>query len=474
MLAGSVLVNLILTIIILFVSLKLKQGSMNQDTSVLKEIVFKQIAEANEKTEKKINEELKESRKENYEISSKNREELSKSLLSFSENIQSQITQSIQLQQTFNKDTNDNIKQMINKNEKQMDNIRNTLESSITKLQENNIRKLDENKEKTSKTISEGLNEVRNILELNISKLQEDNSKKLEEMRMTVDEKLNNTLEQRLGEKFKLVSERLEQVHTGLGEMKTLATGVGDLKKVLSNVKTRGIWGEIQLGNILEQTMTPDQYVENFATKKNSAERVEFAIKFPSKQDSKKYVYLPIDSKFPNDIYERLVDAQESGNVELVREAVKQLESRIKAEAKTINEKYISPPVTTDFGVLFLPTESLYAEVLKINGLLEFLQNTYRITVAGPTTMAALLNSFQMGFRTLAIEKRSSEVWDTLGKVKTEFGKFGDILEKTKKKLQAATNEIEVATRKTRTIERSLRDVQELPTNENEFIALAD
>lgn len=610
-------------------------GSSSKDIDLLKETLIKQISETGSDTQKNINAELKDSRKENYDIASKNREELSKSINNFTDNIQARIAENAQLQQTINKDTNETVRKMVSSSENQMENIRKTLEERISALQESNIQKLEEskektnttladglrdirstfdqkiqsfenkldkltttnaekmkgmtetlestlgslqkengvkleeNKEKTSKTIRDGLQEVRNVfdqkiqsfegklekltssnegkmkdmtetLESNLTSLQkengikleenkektsktikdglqeirnvfdqkiqsfegklekltssnedkmktmtetlenklntlrQENSKKLEEMRLTVDEKLNSTLEQRLGEKFKLVSDRLEQVHNGLGEMKALATGVGDLKKVLTNVKTKGIWGEIQLGNILEEVLTTDQYVENVATKKNSNDRVEFAIKIPSKQDSDKFLYLPVDSKFPNEIYESLVEAQDSGNVGAVKESIKQLETRIKLEAKTIHDKYISPPDTTDFAVLFVPTESLYAEILKIQGLVEFLQNTYRVTVTGPTTMAAFLNSLQMGFRTLAIQKRSSEVWETLGKVKNEFGKFGDIIEKTKKKLQEASNNMDKVATRTRAIQRNLIKVEELPVEEKEFSELLE
>ena len=242
------------------------------------------------------------------------------------------------------------------------------------------------------------------------------------------------------------MSDRLEQVYKGLGEMRSLATGVGDLKKVLSNVKTRGTWGEIRLGNILEQILTPDQYDVNVVTKKGSSDRVEFAVRLPGQgKDKTKVVWMPIDSKFPQEDYQRLLDAQEAADKELAEKSVKSLETRIKAEAKFIREKYIDPPHTTDFGVMFLPVEGLYAEVLRRPGLCDFLQREYRIVVTGPTTLAALLNSLQMGFRTLAIEKRSSEVWELLGTVKTEFGRFGDVLAKTKKKLQEASTSIDKA-----------------------------
>ncbi|WP_455577687.1 DNA recombination protein RmuC [Anaerosinus sp.] len=300
--------------------------------------------------------------------------------------------------------------------------------------------------------------------------LQNDNNNQLEEMRKVVDEKLHATLEKRLGESFQLVSERLEQVHKGLGEMKTLANGVGDLKRVLSNVKTRGIWGEFQLDNLLEQILTIEQYEKNVATIPNSCERVEFAIKLPGKHIHEGSVWLPIDAKFPQEDYQRLLDAQDKADTALIEECAKSIENRIKSEAKDIKNKYVCVPYTTEFAILFLPIEGLYAEVLRRPGLCEFLMQKYKIIVTGPTTLAALLNSLQIGFRTLAIEKRSSEVWSILGAVKTEFGKFGDLLEKTNKKLQEASNVIDTAARKTRTIERKLKTVEELPVDESNYI----
>jgi DNA recombination protein RmuC len=312
------------------------------------------------------------------------------------------------------------------------------------------------------------LTSLRETVETQLKSLQADNSAKLEQMRATVDEKLHATLEQRLGESFKLVSERLELVHKGLGEMQTLAAGVGDLKKVLSNVKTRGTFGEIQLGSLLEQILTPEQYATNIATRPGSSERVEFAIRLPGRDPVEGgEVWLPIDAKFPQEDYLRLVEAQEQGNPEAVAEAGKQLERQVKLMAAAIRDKYLDPPHTTDFGLMFLPTEGLYAEVLRRPGLSEQLQRDFRVIVSGPTTLAALLNSLQLGFRTLAIEKRSSEVWKLLGAVKSEFGKFGDILEKTKKKLDEASNSIDAATVRTRSIERKLREVEVLPTGES-------
>lgn len=308
--------------------------------------------------------------------------------------------------------------------------------------------------------------EIRTTIEQRLKDIETNNATKLEEMRRTVDEKLHATLEQRLGESFKQVSDRLEQVHRGLGEMQTLAAGVGDLKKVLTNVKTRGTWGEVQLEALLEQLLTADQYAKNVATVPKSADRVEFAIKLPGRQDPEGVavpVWLPIDAKFPREDYERLIEAQERGDPVAVEEASRALEGRIRAEARAISEKYVAPPHTTDFALLFLPTEGLYAEVLRRPGLTDTLQRDYRVTIAGPTTLTALLNSLQMGFRTLAIEKRSSEVWHVLGAVKTEFGKFGDVLAKTKSQLETVTRSIEAAETRTRMMNRKLRDVEALP-----------
>jgi len=310
------------------------------------------------------------------------------------------------------------------------------------------------------------MDKMREGVDAQLKAIQEDNGKKLEEMRKTVDEKLHETLEKRLGESFKLVSDRLEQVHKGLGEMQTLASGVGDLKRVLTNVKTRGTWGEIQLGNLLEQVMAPDQYAQNVVTIPGSNDRVEFAIKLPGRDKEGTIVWLPIDAKFPQEDYQRLLEAQEQANVVMAEEAGKALENRVKNEAKDIAAKYISVPHTTEFGILFLPTEGLYAEVLRRPGLFDILLREYRVVISGPTTLAALLSSLQMGFRTLAIERRSSEVWSLLGAVKTEFGKFGDLLDKTGKKLQEAGNTIDNAARRSRAIERKLKDVQELPQAE--------
>ena len=391
---------------------------------------FTALANKQQRLEGVIKDEITSNRQETAQSARQARQELGTALKLSSDSLQQRLTENIRMQ----KDQLDSFSKQL---------------MAMTKLNE------------------EKLEAMRKTMETQLQALQEDNTRKLEQMRATVDEKLQGTLDKRLGESFKQVSERLEQVYKGLGEMRTLATGVGDLKKVLTNVKTRGTWGEIRLSHILEQILTPDQYDVNVATKKNSNERVEFAIKLPGqKADKEKIIWMPIDSKFPQEDYQRLMDAQEAADKELAEKSIKNLEMRIKAEARHIKEKYLDPPNTTDFGIMFLPVEGLYAEVLRRPGLCDTLQREHRIVVTGPTTLAALLNSLQMGFRTLAIEKRSSEVWQLLGVVKTEFGKFGDVLAKTKKKLQEAGHTIDKAEIRTRAIARKLRKVQEVPLTE--------
>lgn len=354
----------------------------------------------------------------------KNREELSKSLFSFKDSINSSIIEISKVQQKQLSDFSNQLSHLIDSNKLNLD-------------------------------------KMRDSIQIQLSSLQSDNNKELEKMREVVNEKLHSTLEKRLGDSFKIVSDRLEIVHKGLGEMQTLASGVGDLKKILTNVKTRGTWGEIQLENILNQILTAEQFEKNFAVNKNSAERVEFAIKIP--HNDREFIFLPIDSKFPLEDYHRfsnLEDGQDGNDL------LKQLEARIKFEAKTIKEKYIKPPITTDFAILFLPTEGLYSEIVKRPGLFETLQNEYRVIVAGPWTLAAILNSLRIGFRTLAIEKRTGEVWKLLGDIKGEFTKFGDLLDKTHKKLAEASDAIEGASKRSRKIEKKLENVELLPAQE--------
>jgi DNA recombination protein RmuC len=317
---------------------------------------------------------------------------------------------------------------------------------------------------------------IRNTVEQRLTELQKDNNQKLEKMRETVDEKLQSTLEKRLAQSFQSVSERLEQVHKGLGEMQHLAVGVGDLKKVLSNVKTRGTWGEVQLGNLLEQILTKEQYHSNVATKKNSKDVVEYAIKLPGKDKNLNHIWLPIDAKFPIEDYQRLIEAEDANDRPAIDSANKAIEKRLKDEGKKIQAKYIDPPYTTDFAILFIPIEGLYAQLLKIPGLVESIQREYRVMITGPTTITAILNSLQMGFRTLAIEQQSSEIWQTLSEVKTEFGRFGEILERTQKKLQEASNQIDAGATRARAIERKLKNVDtfEIGKREVDLIETAE
>jgi len=406
-------------------------------------------------------------------------------------------------------------------NEQKLDKMRETIEQRLGTLQEGNTKKLDEMRQETTtsiqksrelvtaalktfnesvgKTISDfttsqqrqlssvleqlktltdsnekRLDKVRDTLEQKLKAMQDDNAKQLEEMRKTVDEKLHDTLEKRLGESFKLVSERLEAVHKGLGEMQNLASGVGDLKRVLTNVKTRGTWGEVQLGRMLEEVMTPDQYGTNVATKGDN-ERVEFAIKLPGRGDDKdEIVWLPIDAKFPVEDYQRLVEAQEQGDGAAMETASKQLETRIKGCAVDICSKYVSPPKTTDFGILFLPTEGLFAEVVRRPGLAEAIQRNQRVVIAGPTTLWSILTSLQMGFRTMAIQQQSSEVWKTLAAVKTEFGKYAGILDQVKEKLRQASDKIDDVAVRSRAIGRKLKNVEELPVGDADKVLMLE
>jgi DNA recombination protein RmuC len=431
------------------------------------------------------------------------REEINKTLKTLGDSLQLQLTNIATLQKN---QLDSFARQLVNlqeTNNRKLDAMRGTVEQNLQTIQTENNKRLDQMRVEAVHTTKQQREEInsslklfnesviaqlnrltesnekkldglRNAVEVKLKQIQEDNAKQLDQMRATVDEKLQGTLEKRLGESFKQVSERLEQVHRGLGEMQTLATGVGDLKRVLTNVKTRGNWGEIQLERLLEQILTPEQYQRNVRTNEKANEVVEFAIKLPGRGDNERdIVWLPIDSKFPMEDYHRLVDAQENGETDSAESASKMLALRIKACAKDINEKYLCPPQTTDFGIMFLPIEGLYAEVIRRIDLVDTLQREFRIVVAGPTTFAALLNSLQMGFRTLAIQKRSSEVWKLLGAVKTEFGKFGDILEGVKKKLDQASNTMDDAARRSRVIERKLRNVQELPVVETQLL-LAD
>jgi len=348
--------------------------------------------------------------------------------------------------------------------------LRETLSATLTlqgKSQQEQLTAFGRQLKELETSNAASLDRIRNTLDQRVRQLQEDNEKKLEEMRKTVDEKLQGTLEKRLGESFNLVSQRLEAVQQGLGEMKNLATGVGDLKRVLTNVKSRGTWAEVQLRTILEEFLVPGQFQENVKTRKGSPEMVEFAVRLPGRGGAEGVVWLPIDSKFPQEDYIRLQDASEAGDAEGARKASEALVRTLKLEAQKISEKYLDPPDTTDFAIMFLATEGLYAEALRQPGLISDLQQAHRIVLAGPTTLAAILSSLRMGFQTLAIEKRASEVWKVLAAVKTEFEKFGDVLSRVRKQLGTVNNTIGLAERRTRVMKRKLRDVQELPDAES-------
>jgi len=380
----------------------------------------------------------------------------------------------------------DNLHQLTQLNSKHLTDIDETLKNEIQKLNVNTnstLKDLSQSQLEHLKAFTEHLDQLtqlnaKQLIDINetlkneIRHLQEKNDAKLEEMRKTVDEKLQTTLENRLTQSFKTVSEQLESVYKGLGEMKTLASDVGDLKRVLTNVKQRGVFGELQLEGILEDILTPQQYEKNAHIKRNTT--VEFAIKIPAKDESNKYILLPIDSKFPREDYERILSAQENADPNALSDAVKSLSTRITGEAKDISEKYIDPPHTTDFAIMFLPVEGLFAEVLRIPGLFEKIRKDLNVIITGPTTITAILNSLQMGFRTLAIEKKSQEVWKVLGAVKTEFKKFNDLLTKTREKLESAASEIEKAQKRTQMIDRKLKGVEQLDMSESQKILALD
>ncbi|MBC8420900.1 MAG: DNA recombination protein RmuC [Desulfobacterales bacterium] len=341
--------------------------------------------------------------------------------------------------------------------------------AEMGKLQRNQLESVEKRIQGLTDSNEARMEKLRDTLDAQLKSLQEGNEKKLDQMRQTVDEKLQSTLEKRLGQSFKLVSERLEAVQRGLGEMQNLASGVGDLKRVLTNVKARGTWGEVQLGALLEQILTPAQYDKNVQTREGSREMVEYAIRLPGPdKDMRSSVWLPIDSKFPQEDYLRLVSAADAADVDAVEKATAALTRAVQSSAKEIADKYLDPPRTTDFAIMFLPTEGLYAEVLRQPGLMEKIQQTFRVVVAGPTTLSAILSSLRMGFRTLAIEKRSSEVWKILAAVKTEFGKFGDVLTRVKKQLDTASNTIDQTNVRTKAMQRKLRTVEQLPLDASE------
>ncbi len=466
--------------------------------AVLLVVVFKRnnLKTDNESEHRIINiikEEITETRRENRELNKENRQEINSSFKELQDSLLKRISENISLQkeqlESFSRSLNDlSDKLLKNYNEfreaaksdskatreettKGLKSFETSFSDNIKFLNDQLRQRFDELSKQQlefNKQSNSGIKDIRESIEKQLLAIREDNTTQLNEMRKTVDEKLQTTLEKRLGESFKQVSDRLELVHKGLGEMQKLATGVGDLQKVLSNVKTRGILGEYQLGNILEQLLSPEQYAENVATKKGSQANVEYAIKLPGKIDDS-VVWLPVDSKFPIESYQLLLEAYDDGSSSKIENAQKVLLKSIELFAKTISDKYIDPPYTTDFAIMFLPVESLYAEVLRHPGTFEKLQRDYHITVTGPTTLSALLNSLQMGFRTLAVQKRSSEVWKVLSGVKTEFSKFSEHLEKVHKQLNTASITLDtLRNRRANAMERKLRSVESLESSESQ------
>jgi DNA recombination protein RmuC len=491
------LVLLLLLVCTVWALLKMR-GAFLEAEAVRTEIVASQ-----EKNERIVREEISKNREEAASQARQGREEAAGAFRGLTEQLLSRLNEVALHQKSQLESFGGQIQKLTTANEQKIEAIRETVERKLGQVQSDAQQQAAQSREETARTLkafgdlvsnrmmeiaslqkaqmesfSESLNklvisneqkleQMRHAVEGKLKEIQQDNAVKLEQMRATVDEKLHATLEQRLGESFRLVSDRLEMVHKGLGEMQTLASGVGDLKKVLTNIKTRGGWGEMQLGNLLEQVMAPDQYAGCVCTSPSSNERVDFAIKLPGRdEDGGRPVWLPIDAKFPQEDYQRLLEAQEQGNPAMAEEASKGMEARVRLEARKVQEKYVNPPHTTDFAILFLPTEGLFAEVLRRPGLCESLQREFRVMVMGPTTLGAMLNSLQMGFRTLAIQKRSSEVWAVLGAVKTEFGKFGGVLDKVKKKLQEASNTVDKASTRSRVLENKLKKVQQLPSSE--------
>lgn len=442
----------LLSILVALLAVVLVRLSRMAGSQVPLEARLESLERLLERTERTVRDELARGREESQATSRQGREESLNAVKGLGDSLLVRMGEMATLQKGQLDLFADQLGKLSNTTEERLERLRNTMEERLRLLQEDSAKRQEQ---------------VRITVDERLRLLQEDNAKKLEQMRVTVDEKLHDTLEKRLGESFKLVSERLELVQKGLGEMQTLANGVGDLKRVLTNVKTRGTFGEVQLGALLEQVLAPGQYAANVETRKGSGQRVEFALQLPGRDGSEgSVVYLPLDAKFPQEDYLRLVEAQERADQQAADEAGKLLERAIRLAASDIRDKYLDPPQTTDFGIMFLPTEGLYAEVLRRPGLADALQRDLKVLVAGPTTLAALLNSLQMGFRTLAIEKRSAEVWNLLGAVRTEFGKFGDMLDKTSKKLQEAGNHIEAAAVRTRQMERKLKNVQALPSGE--------
>lgn len=451
--AALVVVGLLLQVVLLLRGARAQEGDVGDALAYLRQELQRHQQEVAERLERELRTQVQSS-------AQGTRQELGGNFAQLQQTLATQLTSVAGLQhkqlegfaqQLESLRQSANLQAQVNREEQSvaLKRFGDTLQQQLVALTESNAQRMGE---------------IRATLEARIKDLQTDNAQKLEEMRKTVDEKLHATLEQRLGESFKLVSDRLDKVHQGLGEMQQLATGVGDLKRVLTNVKTRGTWGEVQLEMLLEQVLTPDQYAKNVETVPGTGERVEFAIRLPGGKDERP-VWMPIDAKFPKEQYERLVEAADRADADGVASAGRELERAVRGEAKTIAEKYLSPPLTTDFAILFLPTEGLYAEVMRRPGLADALQRSHRVSIAGPSTLSALLNSLQMGFRTLALEKRSSEVWQVLGAVKTEFTKFGDVLAATKLALERVTKNIDQAEVRSRQMSRKLKSVEALPAD---------
>jgi DNA recombination protein RmuC len=500
MIDALLIASVLLLAAVLAIQLLLLRRKAGLDLSPLEQW-FQSVERAYDRVDRSVRDEIGKNREEGSVSARESREELSGTLREVGEALNKQLATLTQANeekleklratvegrlQTIQEDTAKKLEQVRQDALMSAKNLREEVaatlkgfnESLVTsiggmgKLQKDQLDVFAARLDKLTESNEKKLGELRGAVEAKLASLQEDNAKHIDQMRQTVDEKLQGTLEKRLGESFKQVSERLEQVHKGLGEMQVLATGVGDLKKVLTNVKTRGTWGEVQLGTMLEQVLNPDQYAVNVATR-DGGERVEFAIKLPGRGgDPNEIVWLPIDAKFPIEDYQRLIDAQDKADAEAADTATRQLEAKVKACARDICDKYLAPPRTTDFGILFLPIEGLFAEVIRRTGLTEVIQRECRVVIAGPTTLWSILNSLQMGFRTLAIQKRSSEVWNLLAAVKTEWTKYGDVLAKVQKKLAEASNTIDDATVRSRAIGRKLRDVQELPANEAQSVLL--
>lgn len=438
----SILILILLALnLLLVIALWLRKPDetlQEQTQQTLQQEVLDTIHHSNERLERELRREL-------LETSRSARLEQTQSLNTFQSALVQHAAESARNQSQQLQGTQQAVQGGLSSLQKQLSD---TLSAQLVALSEANARRLGE---------------IRTAMQEQMAQLQQSNTAKLEEMRQTVDEKLQSTLQTRLTESFKQVAERLEMVHKGLGEMQTLAQGVGDLKHLLTNVKVRGMFGEAQLGALLEQVFAPDQYGTQVQVHPGSRHAVDFALRLPGKSEDGTPLWLPIDAKFPNEDYERLLEAQQRANPEAAEQAARQLEARIRLEAKAIAERYIAPPHTTDFAILFLPTEGLYAEVLRRPGLMESLQRDHRITLAGPTTLLVMLNAMQMGFKTLALEKRSSEVWQVLGAVKTEFGKFGNTLAKARKQTQTVLNTLEHADTRTRAMQRALRGAEALP-----------